>query len=312
MNKAMRGAAVLCLVVACAVAVPVGAQVQSLESEQARISYMVGMDVGQSIEPVGEDVDYAALERAIRNAFDGGEPLLSEQETAGTAQALMQRVALRGGQTPPGMPPGAPPPEVDRAKVGLMVGADIGRSLQPIKDELDLAVVLQGLRTRIEGGQLLLDATQADALRQTFSDRVQQRMQAEAAQAGERNRTEGEAFLARNREEAGVQTTPSGLQYRVVRQGSGRRPVPSDRVRVHYQGALLDGSVFDSSYERARPAEFGLNQVIPGWTEGVALMPIGSKFRFWIPSGLGYGTRGTEGIPPNSTLVFDVELLDVL
>lgn len=312
MNNAMRGAAVLCLVAACMLAAPARGQVESLENERAQVSYMVGMDVGQSIEPVGPDLDFAALERGIRNAFEGGEPLLSEQEVAQTAQALMQRVAIRNGQTPPGMPPGAQPPDVDRAKVGLMVGGDIGRSLQPIQHELDLAVLVQGLRTRVEGGELLLDEARADALRQSFSARVQKEMEAKAAQAGERNRAEGEAFLAKNREETGVQATPSGLQYRVVRQGSGRRPVPSDRVRVHYHGTLLDGTVFDSSYERGRPAEFSLGQVIPGWTEGVALMPIGSKYRFWIPGNLAYGAQGTQGIPPNSTLVFDVELLDIL
>ncbi|WP_024890546.1 FKBP-type peptidyl-prolyl cis-trans isomerase [Luteimonas huabeiensis] len=312
MKNAMRGAAALCLAAACAVAVPALAQVSSLEGERAQVSYMVGMDVGQSIAPVGPDIDYAALERSIRNAFEGGEPLLSEQEVAQTAQALMQRVALRNGQTPPGMPPGTPPPEVDREKVGLMVGADIGRSLLPIRGEFDLPVLIQGLRTRVEGGEPLLDQARADALRQAFSARVQKEMEAEAARAGERNRAEGEAFLAENRTRAGVQATASGLQYMVVRQGSGRRPVPSDRVRVHYEGKLLDGTVFDSSYERAQPAEFGLNQVIPGWTEGVALMPIGSKYRFWIPGHLGYGAQGTQGIPPNSTLVFDVELLDIL
>ncbi|WP_129135978.1 FKBP-type peptidyl-prolyl cis-trans isomerase [Luteimonas sp. YGD11-2] len=314
MKKAMRGAAALCLAAMCAVAVPatVLAQGQPLQGERAQISYMVGMDVGQSIAPVGPDIDYAALERGIRNAFEGGEPLLSEQDVAQTAQALMQRIALRNGQTPPGMPPGAAPQEVDREKVGLMVGSDIGRSLQPIQGELELAVLVQGLRARVEGGPLLMDDAQADALRQSFSDRVRKDMEAQQAQAGERNRTEGETFLAGNRNETGVQVTPSGLQYRVVRQGSGRRPVASDRVRVHYEGKLLDGTVFDSSYERGRPADFGLGQVIPGWTEGVALMPIGSKYRFWIPARLGYGAKGTEGIPPEATLVFDVELLDIL
>ncbi|WP_407351726.1 FKBP-type peptidyl-prolyl cis-trans isomerase [Luteimonas sp. R10] len=314
MKNAMRGAFALCLLVGWLAVATAGAQQPRLENEREKVSYMVGMDVGQSLVPVGPDMDYAALERAVRNAFEGGEPLLDAAEMQEVGQALMQRVAARGGQSLPGTPPGAAPPEVDRGKVGLLVGADVGRSLLPIRDEIDLPVMLQALRTRIEGGELLLAEAEAEALRQAFSARVQQKMEAEAAQVGERNRAEGAAFLAANKGEKGVFSTPSGLQYQVIRQGAGRRPLPSDRVRVHYHGTLLDGTVFDSSYERGEPAEFGLSQVIPGWTEGVALMPIGAKYRFWIPGELGYGAKGTQGGPigPNATLVFDVELLDIL
>ena len=108
-------------------------------------------------------------------------------------------------------------------------------------------------------------------------------------------------------------TTPSGLQYMVLREGSGPRPLPSDTVRVNYEGKLLDGTVFDSSYQRGEPAQFGLNQVIPGWTEGVGLMPVGAKYRFWIPSQLAYGSNGAPGgmIGPEATLTFDVELLGI-
>ncbi|MEZ0470222.1 FKBP-type peptidyl-prolyl cis-trans isomerase N-terminal domain-containing protein [Luteimonas salinilitoris] len=314
MKNAMRGAFALCLLVTWLTAATANAQQPRLENEREKVSYMVGMDVGQSLVPVGPDMDYAALERAVRNAFEGGEPLLDATEMQEVGQALMQRVAARGGQSLPGMPPGAAPPEVDSSKVGLLVGADVGRSLLPIRDEIELPVMLQALRTRIEGGELLLAEAEAEALRQAFSGRVQQEMEAEAAQVGGKNRAEGAAFLAANKGEKGVFSTPSGLQYQVIRQGSGRRPLPSERVRVHYHGTLLDGTVFDSSYERGEPTEFGLNQVIPGWTEGVALMPIGAKYRFWIPGELAYGDKGTPGGPigPNAALVFDVELLDIL
>lgn len=123
---------------------------------------------------------------------------------------------------------------------------------------------------------------------------------------------EGERFLAANQLKEGVQVTESGLQYEVQTMGRGPKPQATDRVKVHYHGTLIDGTVFDSSVERGEPAEFGLNQVIKGWTEGLQLMPVGSKFRFYIPQELGYGERATGSIPPYSTLIFDVELLEIL
>ncbi|MEQ4576506.1 MAG: FKBP-type peptidyl-prolyl cis-trans isomerase, partial [Gammaproteobacteria bacterium] len=137
---------------------------------------------------------------------------------------------------------------------------------------------------------------------------------AKQAAAASKNREEGNAFLAKNKNEKGVITTASGLQYMVLRQGSGERPTATSKVRVNYEGKLLDGTVFDSSYGRGEPAEFGLGQVVKGWTEGLQLMPVGSKYRFWIPSNLAYGPDGTPGGPigPDSTLTFDVELLGIL
>jgi FKBP-type peptidyl-prolyl cis-trans isomerase FkpA len=130
----------------------------------------------------------------------------------------------------------------------------------------------------------------------------------------EENRRAGAEFLAANKTQPGVITTASGLQYQVLRAGSGEKPAASSRVRVNYEGKLLSGEVFDSSYARGEPAEFGLNQVIAGWTEGVALMPVGAKYRFWIPSELAYGANGAPGgkIGPDATLTFDVELLGVM
>lgn len=129
----------------------------------------------------------------------------------------------------------------------------------------------------------------------------------------EKNKEEGEAFMAKNRSAAGVKETESGIQYKVLKQGNGAKPALSSRVKVHYHGTYLNGEVFDSSVDRGEPAEFGLNQVIAGWTEGVQLMPVGSKFRFWIPQQLAYGqSNPRNGIQPGCTLVFDVELLDIV
>ena len=132
-------------------------------------------------------------------------------------------------------------------------------------------------------------------------------------EVNDRNRAEGEAFLAENKKKSGVVVLPSGLQYEVLTEGKGKKPAATDRVQCHYHGTLINGEVFDSSIERGEPAVFGVSQVIPGWVEALQLMPEGSKWRLFIPSDLAYGENGAGGkIAPNSTLIFDVELLKVL
>jgi FKBP-type peptidyl-prolyl cis-trans isomerase FkpA len=313
MKAFLRGVAALAIGIA-ATSVVVAQDKTVLASERDKVSYMVGMDVARSLEPVKGDIDLAAFERAVRNAFAGGKPLLDEAQTQAVGQALVQALAVRRGQTPPGQAPGTPAAVPAKDKVGLLVGADVGRSLEPVKAELDLPVFMQALRTTLTGGKALMDEAQATAVREAFSQKVQSRLQADAAALGERNKADGAKFLAANRTQKGVFSTPSGLQYMVLRQGAGKRPVRSDKVRVNYRGTLLDGTAFDDSYERGQPAEFPLGGVIAGWQEGLALMPVGAKYRFWIPGELGYGTNGTPGGPigPNAVLVFDVELLGIL
>ncbi len=134
----------------------------------------------------------------------------------------------------------------------------------------------------------------------------------ESKEVALKNKQEGQSFLTQNKNEEGVVETPSGLQYKILTQGDGdERPTATDRVKVHYHGTLLDGTVFDSSVDRNEPISFGLNQVIKGWTEGVQLMSVGDKYRFFIPSGLAYGNRSAGKITPSSTLIFDVELLGI-
>ena len=279
---------------------------QALSTQRDKESYMVGLDIGRSIAPVGPDLDMAAFERAIRNAFAGGKPLLDETESKAVGNALMQSIGARKGQA------GAKPVAVDKDKVGLLVGSDIGRSLAPIKDEIDLPLMLQAVRTSLAKSTPLLTEAEANVVREAFSNRLNAKLQAEAAAEGDRNKAEGAAFLQQNKAVKGVFTTKSGLQYMVLRQGAGPRPKPGERVRVNYEGKLLDGVVFDSSYLRGQPAEFGLEQVIPGWREGVSMMPVGGKYRFWIPGDLAYGAAGMPpDIGPNATLVFDVELLGI-
>lgn len=311
MKPLLRGIAVLLTTAAVLFGTAASAQDKTvLTTERDKASYMVGTDIGRSIAPVGPDLDMAAFEKSVRNAFAGGKPLLTPDEARATGQALMTRIGARSGRPPAD----GKTPDIDKAKVGLLVGSDVGRSLAPIKEEIDFPLFLQGLRAVLGNSKLLLTDEELTAVRESFSKQVQGKMQAKAAAAADKNKADGAAFLATNKTQKGVFTTPSGLQYMVLRQGAGQRPRTGERVRVNYQGALLDGTVFDSSYDRGQPTEFGLNQVIQGWTEGLALMPVGAKYRFWIPSELAYGTKGTPdgSIGPNSTLVFDVELLAVL
>ena len=202
----------------------------------------------------------------------------------------------------------------EKAQASYMVGMDIGESLEQIKGEVDIAIVIEAIEATLAGGDPKLTEEQRAQVRQRFAAALQERRAAEMQAKAAANATEGQAFLAANKDKPDVQTTASGLQYQVLEAGKGEKPTADDVVRVHYKGTLLDGTEFDSSYGRGTPAEFGLGDVIIGWTEAVALMPVGSKYRFWIPGDLAYGEKGTPGGPigPNATLIFEVELLEIL
>ena len=302
----------LCLLTAAvaaplALSLPLPVQAQAakpLAGEREKTSYMIGMDVGRSLQPVSAEVDLAGFEKAVRNGLSGGEPLMGDEQAKATAVALVARMqARKSGTAADKLPP------IARDQVGLLVGADVGRNLAPIHDEIDMPSFMRGVRVVLEQGKPLIGDEEAQALKDAFVKRRQERQ----ALAAERAAAEGEKFLAANKTKKGVITTRSGLQYQVLRAGAGARPMPGGTVRVNYEGRLPDGKVFDSSYQRGEAAEFALTSVIPGWREGVALMPVGAKYRFWIPGELAYGKRGSPPlIGPNQPLVFDVELMDIL
>jgi len=198
-----------------------------------------------------------------------------------------------------------------QAKLSFGMGWQIGSQLRETGDMIAFETFLRGIKEGYEERESPVRQAELEELQKQFMQQMQAHMMQKAQVLGKENLQKAEAFLAANRKEKGVQATTSGLQYMVLKPGKGPRPKLTDSVSVHYEGKLLDGTVFDSSRERGKPAEFMLMQVIPGWSEGLQLMPVGSTYRFWIPPALAYGPRGTPGIPPNSLLVFEVELLSI-
>jgi FKBP-type peptidyl-prolyl cis-trans isomerase len=201
--------------------------------------------------------------------------------------------------------------ETEAQKLGYIIGMDIGGSLKQQGTELDLDALFEAIRATYHGEPLALTPEEAATIRENFLASRRAEAEADRAAASTSNAAEGEQFLLDNRVKEGVQVTASGLQYKVLEMGDGPKPTATDKVRVHYRGTLLNGEEFDSSYARNEPITFALNQVIPGWTEGVQLMPVGSKFMFYIPPDLAYGPAGGGPIGPNATLIFQVELLAI-
>ena len=202
----------------------------------------------------------------------------------------------------------------EKEQASYMIGMSMGKQLEPIKDEVDPDIIMKAIKSTLAGEKLLLDEKQAQQVAETFGQKMQAKQIAKMMADAKKNLTDGQAFLAANGKKPNVKTTASGLQYEVLTEGKGPKPGATDSVSAHYKGTLLDGKTFDSSYDRGQPAQFQLTQVVPGWQEGIALMPVGSKYRFWLPASLGYGEKGTPGGPigPNATLVFEVELLDIV
>ena len=198
-------------------------------------------------------------------------------------------------------------------KLSYALGIGIGSQLAGMgAKELNIDDFAQAIKDVISGSELKVDNAEAQTLVQNFFQEQEAKQQAAAAEAGKAAKAAGGAFLAENGKKDGVVTLPSGLQYQVLKEGDGKKPSATDQVVCHYEGTLIDGTVFDSSYQRNQPATFGLNQVIAGWTEGVQLMQEGAKYRFFIPYNLAYGERGAGAqIPPFAALVFDVELIEV-
>lgn len=193
---------------------------------------------------------------------------------------------------------------------GVLVGKNLQRQMPP---DLNPDLIMSAMSAALKDEKLLLDPQACGQVFSEFSQKAQAQAEETNRKAGEKSKIAGQAFLEENKKRKGVTTTKSGLQYEVISKGTGTEsPKATDKVKVHYHGTNIDGSVFDSSVERGEPITFGLNQVIPGWTEGLQLMHVGDKFKFYIPAELAYGDRSpSPAIKPNSTLVFEVELFEI-
>jgi len=256
---------------------------------------------------------------AITAAIVAGSPVFAQDKPAAAPVG-------HPGAAAPGAAPGAaakpagPPVDTkaidakfknEKEKYGYMVGMDVARSIGQIKDEVDTTAVIQALQASLKGEKTTLTDAEAVAVRQEFMQKLQGRQVAKMKDEADKNQKEGDAFLAKNKDKPGVKVTASGLQYEVVKQGTGPKPKATDVVKVDYTGTKIDGTKFDSSVDRGQPATFPLNQVVPGWTEGLQLMPVGSEYKFYIPGKLAYGERGPAQIGPNATLVFSVKLIGI-
>ena len=207
--------------------------------------------------------------------------------------------------------------DTNQQQVSYIIGRDLARNFAQQGLELDIDTLAAALKEGLSGQPSRLTQEQMQSAMQQLQEQLGGGMEDEddddtQSNTMNNNKAEGEAFLAENAQKPGVTTLPSGLQYEVLTEGSGKKPTLRSSVTTHYHGTLINGNVFDSSYQRGQPATFGVSQVIPGWTEALQLMPEGSKYRLYIPSDLAYGKRGAgRDIGPDSALVFDVELLKV-
>ncbi len=259
-----------------------------LNTPEKKAGYAVGLRIGQDLKQIQEKVEIGEIFKGLAEGV--------AEKSSMDENAVREALMTLGPQGTP-----------DKIKAGYAVGASIARSLKPIQTLVDMKSVVKGIKDQLAGKPKMEQAEQEAAL-QAMSTR-QQDMR---GKQGEENKKVGLAFLDTNKAKAGVKVTASGLQYEVVKAGAGAKPKASSTVKVHYTGTLITGEKFDSSVDRGQPAEFPLSGVIRGWTEGLQLMNVGSKFRFVIPSDLAYGPSGQgPQIGPDSVLVFEVELLAI-
>lgn len=205
------------------------------------------------------------------------------------------------------------PPELETfpEKAGYSLGLELGRMIQEMDADMDTDMLVRGLQDVLTGRKPAMSEEEAMTVRRAFDARMREKAAKERTEQAKKNLEAGRTFLAQNKGKEGVVTTETGLQYKVLTEGDGKSPKPTDTVRVHYRGKLLDGTEFDSSYKRGRPAFFPVNRIIPGLSEALQLMKVGSKWKCFVPARLAYGERGSGQIGPNAVLVFELRLIKI-
>ena len=284
--------------------------VHNRRPRNAPLTGLVAMPAGiqtgnNTYESSGVDID---MTRFVQKSLVAA---LAASFAVGAFAADPPKTAPAIAPAKPGAAAAAPAVPIDKNKVSTMVGMDIGRGLTQIKDDIDIKIVEQALEATLKGEKTALTTDEALQVRQAFMQQMQTKRVAEQKVAADKNKSDGAEFMAKNKSKAGVKTTASGLQYEVEKEGTGAKPKATDTVKVNYLGTKIDGTKFDSSYDRGQPATFPLNGVIKGWSEGLQLMTVGSKYKLYVPADLAYGENAPGPIGPNATLIFEVELLDI-
>ncbi len=281
-----------------------GTSAPDLKTPQDSLAYSLGVDYASSLaeaEIAGLNID--AFTKGLNDVLEGKELEVSDEEVAQQVRDFVTKMRS----------PEATPEDknINDEKVAYAFGIDYGSNLKKsgltdFNESAFAGAVNATMAGESEDNVLLIDAEAARDIIQTQFTAIQ-------AKKGEANKAKGEEFLSKNKEREGITVTESGLQYEVMTEGTGAKPAAEDKVRVHYHGTLIDGTVFDSSVDRGEPAEFPVGGVIKGWVEALQLMPVGSKWKLYIPADLAYGERGAGGdIGPQETLIFEVELLEIL
>ncbi|HAG49807.1 MAG: hypothetical protein A2X87_01960 [Deltaproteobacteria bacterium GWC2_42_51] len=200
----------------------------------------------------------------------------------------------------------------EKDKISYSIGINIGTNFKNQSIDVDVDALVKGIKDAISGNKTLLSEKEVQETLTAFQNDMRTKQAERAKAMAEKNKKEGETFLTENKKKEGIKTAANGLQYKIIKEGSGKKPKSTDTVTVHYRGTTIDGTEFDSSYKRGEPTSFPVNEVIPGWTEALQLMPVGSKWQLFIPSNLAYGERGAgPQIGPNATLLFEVELISI-
>jgi FKBP-type peptidyl-prolyl cis-trans isomerase len=256
-------------------------------------------------------VIFAGNARAQQSAPAGGQQPPASSQTAPAAKTQTTPAAKTGQSTAAKRPVAPLTLKTDKDKLSYAVGMNIGRSIHSQSMEIDPAILLRGLKDEMAGKTVMTDMEAHNTLMQAQQE-AKKKIDETRQASMEPNKKAGDAFLAANKTKEGVVTLPSGLQYKILKEGTGPKPTPADSVVCNYRGTLIDGKEFDSSYKRGQPATFPVGQVIKGWTEALQLMPVGSKWQLFVPADLAYGDRGAgPDIGPGATLIFEVELISI-